>query len=220
MPAFYLQIDRVHLSMKHSESFDAQAARVALDGVLGSIGLSWAAIEPGASEIVLFGSRATGVFDVHSDWDLLLVTECLSLTVHSAEIDLLCASPAHVMSHDWLQSELASHIAVYGRWLLGRGEWRRYARVSPSTADRKRAAIQSQLAQLRRFWPELLPGAQARHIRRLRREVQRLQLLREQEPIPPTHQLDRAWDACGQPLEDLEALWRAALTEPVRIEKH
>jgi predicted nucleotidyltransferase len=176
-------------------AFDAEATCIALDAALRRAGLSWERIRETASEAVLFGSRASGVTNEDSDWDLLLVGE--GRPVHTREIDLIWITAPRLQTQEWLGCELASHIAAYGRWLLGSGEWRDRVHVSPDAAARKKAALEVQLNELARNWPNLLPGARDRHTQRLRRDVQRLELLRRRLAVPPTHELDVAWTTSG-----------------------
>jgi hypothetical protein len=143
-----------------------------------------------------------------SDWDLLFVGEGRSL--HTHELDMIWISPTLINSERWLGSELASHIAAYGRWLLGCEDWRHRVHISPSTVARKQALVQFQLMELDKVWPALLPGARTRHIRRLRREVQRLRLLASGTAVPPAQHLDATWMKYRSPPEELEALFAAA----------
>jgi hypothetical protein len=183
------------------------AIRVDVEKVLRRAGFAWVVAEQRASQIVLFGSRAVGVADEGSDWDLLFVGE--GEAMHTQEVDIVWIRSAMIRSERWLGSELASHVAVYGRWLLGPDDWRHDARISPDAARRKRAAIEFQLLELQKVWDWLLPGAQARHIRRLRRDVQRLELLSSGIAVPPSRHLDAAWVQRESPREDLAALFAA-----------
>jgi hypothetical protein len=45
--------------------------------------------------------------------------------------------------------------------------WRESVFAAPGEVIRKQATLQFQLVELRRVWLDMLPGAQARHIRRL-----------------------------------------------------
>src|SRR6516162_4429065 len=108
---------------------DLRSIRGHVDLALDPVGLTWAALAKRASQIILFGSRAAGVAGHDSDWDLLLVGE--GHAVRSRELDIVWIRPAMIRSESWLGSELASHVAVYGRWLLGPDDWRYEVRISP-----------------------------------------------------------------------------------------
>jgi hypothetical protein len=183
------------------------ALRACVDRVVRPAGLTLAALDRSASQIVLFGSRAADAARESSDWDLLLVGEGNSLRTHEA--DIIWISPAIINSEQWLGSELASHVVHYGRWLWGADDWRHRACISPDAVRRKQAGVQFQLAELNKVWSSLFPGARARHIRRLRRDVQRFHLLSVGIAVPPTPHLDAMWMQCQSPQEDLEALCAA-----------
>jgi hypothetical protein len=116
-------------------------------------------------------------------------------------------SPELIQSQLWLGSELASHVAVFGQWLIGPDAWRGKVRVSPAAVERKRSGVALQFEELSKVWALLLPRAKARHIARLRRDVQRLILLNAGEAIPPSHYLDDAWAKHRSPRKELLRLW-------------
>jgi hypothetical protein len=184
--------------------YDLNRIRAELDGILRPAGLTWQSLERGASQVVLFGSRAADVAKEESDWDLLIVGA--GKAVHTRRIDLVWISPERLRSARWLGYELASHVAACGRWMLGRDDWRINVRISRAAVERKRAGVEFQLEELRMIWASLLPRARARHITRLRRDVQRLALLRDGTAVPPRHHLDVAWLQHASPREDLPEL--------------
>jgi hypothetical protein len=174
--------------------------------------ISWSALECRASQVILFGSRAAGVAGVDSDWDLLCVGEGTS--VHNRNIDLVWVSPMQLSTDRWLGSELASHVAVYGQWLVGEDSWSHCVSISPEAVHHKRQSILFQLSELKRLWSSIIPGWRAKHLRRLRRDVQRLHCLIEKRAVPPTRMLDDLWGKSGMPPEELEFL----LAEVLRID--
>src|SRR6266851_2503778 len=65
-------------------------------------------------------------FEPHSsdsDLDLLIVTP-QKRRLFAAGLDCVLIAPEEIDSSFWLGSELASHIAKYGNWIKGPGEWR------------------------------------------------------------------------------------------------
>src|SRR5437764_1169337 len=103
--------------------------------------LDWAQLCHTANELVVFGSRAAGVNRRQSDFDVLLVGSRPRLQragldlgskaeVKRAGLDLVGMSRAEIESAQWLGSELASHVASYGFWIIGSGEWREGVRIN------------------------------------------------------------------------------------------
>lgn len=185
-------------------SRDLNTIRAEVDSVLRPVGLTWESVEQEASQVVLFGSRAADVAREDSDWDLLIVGNGKS--VHTQRVDLVWISPAVIRSEHWLGSELASHVAAYGRWLLGSEDWRGKVHISLAAIKRKQTGVEFQLKELNRIWSSLLPHARARHLTRLRRDVQRLSLLRNGDPVPPSRHLDVVWMRDHSPREDIAEL--------------
>ena len=173
------------------DSFALQA-----DGLrrgLRSEGLSWCAVSESASQVVLFGSHAVGLSRENSDWDLLCVGH--GHTRRSKRLDLVWVTPEHLRSDTWLGSELATHIASYGRWLLGEDNWSDRTYISDESILRKRCALARQLDTVKRYWGHLTPGFRKKYEHRLRRNVQRLHYLLAGWPVPPTRLLDDEWSA-------------------------
>jgi Nucleotidyltransferase domain len=166
------------------------------------------AIRSGATEIVLFGSRATGDATRKSDWDLVVVSDHKPL-VARRDIDLVWIPRNELESSSWLGSELAQHVARYGMWLRGEGRWKTSVFASETAVARKVWKIRRRTAVLSRVWPSLSPGLRAKHLRLVRRDLQRLRLLMLGEPVPASHQLDASWGGAAGELE------RALLTDDV-----
>jgi hypothetical protein len=191
------------------------ATAAGLDRVLEPLGMNLAGLRNAAEEIVLFGSRAAGVSDDLSDWDVLCVGYGRSIRAGGA--DLVWVRPDVLGSDLWLGSELASHIAEYGHWLAGSGAWRGRARISRRALDAKLSAIQMMLAELDRLWIHLLPPARVRHAMRVRRDIQRLQVLCEGRAVPPRPYLDELWAGSNAAEEDLPALRRSLRAVVARL---
>jgi hypothetical protein len=97
-----------------------------------------------------------------------------------------------------MTSELAGHIAGYGRWLQGCGEWRNKALVARGeyngAAEAKRRRISRLSEAVSKHWSRLTPDFRRRNLMALRREKQRLQLLQAGMAVPPTLLLDMRAD--------------------------
>ena len=163
---------------------------------VGRAGFEWSALVNDCSEVVVFGSHAAGLQTPLSDLDVLVVSKPgITLTFPPQScIDLVLRTEDQVHSADWLKSELAGHIAVYGRWLHGAGSWRvkaleRLGKDS-AAAEAKRRRIGRLTHSLRTHWDRLTPDFRVRNLTTLRREAQRLNLLESGVAVPPTRLLD------------------------------
>lgn len=182
-------------------------AREHLDRALRGVGLSWQHLELHADELVLFGSRACGCASVRSDWDLLCIGD--GITRRTRSIDVLWLSRDFVRSHAWKTSELAGHIAVYGRWFHGQPSWQAEPLGDVSEATQgKTARIARRIQALERVWNRLSTPYRQKHWARLRRDLQRHGLLREGQAVPPSAWLDAAWLRTAEPREHGERLYR------------
>ncbi len=151
-----------------------------------------------AREVVIFGSYAVGANSRGSDLDVLAVGS--TTRVKHCGLDLVSLSYADVQSQGWLGSELASHVAIYGIWVRGYGEWKTLAVLSENSKIAKTRRIERLLRAVVKGWDDLHPAFQSRYRRNIRREFQRLHLLQQLIPIPPTAILDRLWQA-DRPLQ-------------------
>lgn len=153
-------------------------------------------------QVVLFGSRAAGCAYADSDWDVLLIGGTRSApTIRDFDV-VTVRAPEAKASSDWHSTELAIHIRRYGVWLVGAppDEWHiDFA----SVVARKSRVLNVRLAALRSVWNSLALVRRSREVVLLRRDLQRLQLLRRGEAIPPRQFLDAAW---GQGRPDLAVL--------------
>lgn len=171
-------------------SFDI---RQEISDALASIGESWESLQQSSQEIVLFGSRAAGVTHERSDWDILCVGH--GCTRRTARIDLLWVSPEERCSRAWLEGELAGHVGRWGQWLVGEPTWRESAVPGPAACEEKRRRIARRVTVWERSWALCSPRLRARYALALRRDLQRHELLRGGQPVPPTAMLDQAWRA-------------------------
>lgn len=139
----------------------------------------------------IFGSRATRCAREDSDWDVLLVgVERIlahQLPRHS-RLDLVYVDAEEFAR--WCSSELASHVAVYGRPISA--VHKIIARPTEA-APRKQRVVQERGASLARLWPLLRPAQRAREVLRLRRDAQRAWHLTRNLAVPPTALLDGQW---------------------------
>jgi predicted nucleotidyltransferase len=154
--------------------------------------LNWSDLSKQAIEIVVFGSRAVGMNRRASDLDVLVVGKG-ARRMKRRGLDLICISTVDLALPSWLDSELAGHISKYGVWLKGVGDWRDKARVGKEAAKQKERRLVSLVRSVKHSWSQLHPAFQFKYCLSIRRELQRLLLLRTAIPIPPTPVLDAEW---------------------------
>jgi hypothetical protein len=153
-----------------------------------------------ASDLVLFGSRAAEVATMESDWDLFFVgTEKPPRT---DRLDIVWKTPIEVGEAKWLGSELASHIAEYGVRLKGDTGWMAAVALGETAIRKKHRRLVVRVEGLWEYWDRIHPEFKRKHLKTIRRKVQRLHLLMEGIAVPPTPLLDRIW------LEDSAAVGR------------
>jgi hypothetical protein len=155
-------------------------------------GMSWDVLSSRASEIVLFGSRAQEVARPDSDWDLLCVgTAATSRRI--GKVRPIWVEPSRILTSQWLGSELAGHIAAFGVWLLGHGEWRHRVFSSDAAVHHKERMVTARIEALSRLADRLPATRRTYHGIRVRRDVQRLLILRAGGAVPSAPLLDRDW---------------------------
>jgi hypothetical protein len=157
-----------------------------------------------ASQIIVFGSRAAGVASPSSDLDILCVGKGQSSSGRA--LDLVWIDEGTLASAGWLQSELAGHVAFYGRWLRGSPDWKSQVKCGQLAAERKALRIASRIRAMERGWGLLSGRQREEHCTLLRRDLQRHALLARGQPVPPGPVLDRAWRTHDAPLAELLSL--------------
>ena len=175
-----------------------------LIAALAQVGLSWAELTRQASDVLLFGSRASGWSHEGSDWDVLCVGH--GPTRPRSRVDIVWVGPRTSRSLHWLGSELASHVLAFGRPLQGDCAWARDVRLSPRAVQGKRRRVMARISSLERLWPCVRLGFKERHGRLLRREIQRACLMDQGAPVPPAGQLDAMWSDDHRSVDGWRAL--------------
>jgi len=163
-----------------------------IDAALRVIGLRWQDLKS-AQEIVLFGSRAAGVSTRDSDFDVLCIGRRVCTTRLTKPIDLLWLPSRRLTDARWLGSELAGHIAAYGRWMHGEPKWRESVVSSQRAVCRKTKMLENHVRALNRSWTFFPERYRRLHARLLRQDMQRLHRLASGNPVPPTPILDQEW---------------------------
>ena len=182
-----------------------------LRDLLSDSGMTYEDVVGASTEVVIFGSRAVDMHRPDSDLDVLLV-DAKTDRLRVAGVDCVILRSEELASSLWLGSELASHIAEYGKWIKGFGSWRHQVRISDRAAMRKQARIVGLLMRAPKWWSKLHPVFHTKYKLTIRRELQRLDLLRRKIPVPPTYTLDSDWD---QHRSGSDSLLEVAATLPV-----
>ncbi len=114
--------------------------------------------------------------------------------IRSRELDLVVVDPSELSRSTWLGPELASHIATFGVWLKGSGEWRHHVRVSDATVATKARRLRTQAETVSKLSRIQSPARRRHHATKLRRNLQRLRLLASGSPMLTNPELDQIWE--------------------------
>jgi predicted nucleotidyltransferase len=147
-----------------------------------------------AEQIVLFGSASVGMQSSRSDIDILLVgssNEKRAMKIDGLDVSSIDLNDRHTSR--WLGSELANHIARYGVWLRGQDDWSSRCFVSDESIAFKVRKIEARVQALDRAWNYFSAPYQTKHLRLVRRDLQRLELMMARRPVPPGPLLDSMW---------------------------
>ncbi len=162
-----------------------------LDSVLHRHGLTWPQLQRASAAIFLFGSRAAGCAREDSDWDLLCIGDGPSRMRHG--LDLLWIPAQQAKNPQWRSTELASHVAAWGRCLHGDPHWVQGAAPGAHAARRKAGMLDGRVRALPRDRPWPSERLRSQRIQQIRRDLQRFALLADGIAVPPSGQLDTRW---------------------------
>lgn len=157
-------------------------------------GLDLDSLRSSIDALVLFGSRASGCARAGSDWDVLCIGSRDMPSPRRSGVDWVTLDASNIMTDVWLGGDLAGHVLAYGIWLHGQPAWKLSDVNFDLAATRKRARIARAQSGLSKAWSLLDDVHRGRHVKRLRRDVQRLGYLERKEPVPPSAVLDRSFE--------------------------
>jgi len=164
-------------------------------------GLCWEAIWEAADEVFVFGSTACGLSNATSDVDVLCVGR--GKRRQSSRLELIWIPAERVLTDRWLGSDLANHVARFGICLKGTPAWTSRVFVSPASRALKESQIRAAVKALRHYFCQLSIPYRSKRLLLLRRNIQRLLILRQGGAIPPVPMLDDQWSRCGWSWKDL-----------------
>jgi predicted nucleotidyltransferase len=144
-----------------------------------------------ATDVIIFGSRAAGMHSKTSDLDILCVG--VPGRYKSERLDIVLRTSSEIEHPKWLGSELAGHIATYGVVIRGRADWKAAVRLDEAAMSRKERRVVALVNGLWAYWDRIHPEFRRKYLTTIRREVQRLELLRKGVAIPPSPILDSKW---------------------------
>lgn len=162
-----------------------------LEVVLRRHDLTWPQLQDASMAVFLFGSRAAGCEREDSDWDLLCIGDGRSRMRQG--LDLIWIPVHRAEDVRWRETELASHVAAWGRCLHGDEHWIRDARPGSRAVRLKTQVLEGRVRALPqgRAWPS--ERQRRRRSEEIRRDLQRYASLTDGVAVPPTAQLDHRW---------------------------
>lgn len=178
--------------------------------ILCRVGLDLRRVPSSTREIVLFGSRAYGCARESSDWDVLVIGARRPRIRNSAAQDLDVVFLDADDERAWLGTELATHVARFGKWVHGAPGWRSSVDGSQA-ATAKAGVLRRDAGVLMAYWNDLARPRALRYLHRFRRDAQRLALLRRGDAVPPSACLEAAWSSA--PVRERRSVIDAAATE-------
>ena len=178
-------------------------------------GLDWESIDCEAKQIIIFGSHALDTHKRNSDLDVLCVGNGQSFK--SKTLHVIWVSKKRIQSKTWQKSELATHVARYGKWIKGINNWAHRTKPGRDAMARKKKNILARLSAMNRHWNDLLPVFQKRQIIMLRRDLQRYRMMRQGLAPVPKPLLDLMWKRYGEKVGWVKLLSLSAnISEPVK----
>jgi hypothetical protein len=160
-------------------------------------GLLWPDLQSQAAEIIVFGSFALSAATELSDLDVLCIGD--GQRIRSPDLHLIWISPKRIASAEWLCSELATHVAAYGKWIKGENTWALCKVPGERAMQRKKRRICQRTQALVKYWHDLGPQYKEHHLLHLRRDLQRFVMMKAGEAPVPKVFLDRLWANCTEP---------------------
>ncbi len=183
-----------------------------LDCALSTAGLSLSALRARCSAVALFGSRASGLSRSSSDWDLLCIGEARAIKTRT--LDIVAIGEEVTSGERWLGGDLAGHVLAHGVWLHGAPSWGGHDLRFERAVERKIERLSRRIVAINQVWEGLRPAYRRKHALLVRRDVQRLDRLLSTEPVPPTAELDRAWQGTDKDKESFASSLMRLGAEP------
>jgi predicted nucleotidyltransferase len=149
-----------------------------------------------ADQVIVFGSYAVGFNRRDSDIDVLCIGR--GKPYRSAVLQIIWMSHSRLDRHVRRGSELAVHIAAFGVWLKGHRSLPRCIAPSQQTIIHRRDQIVARCRAVANRWSLLESNFKRKHASKIRRDLQRLTLLKSGRANIPAPALDDQWRGVRQ----------------------
>lgn len=152
-----------------------------------------------ATEVILFGSYAQNQNTPSSDIDILFINTKNSY--RSENVDFITLNPKNIHRKSWLGSEIANHIAKYGLWLKGEGEWKDKTFVSSNSIKKKKERIYKRMISIYLKKETLSSDSAEKLFKRVILDLGRLTFLNNKESVPTTQSIKEKLTKITNPFE-------------------
>lgn len=144
-----------------------------------------------ADSVIIFGSRAADCHSTTSDLDILCIGS--GRRIRTRGLDIVWVDRSRLEGEAWLGSELAGHVAKFGRVLSGNADWFQATYTSSAAVQRKVLAISARLKVLKHMSTRVSRLRLYSYGTLVRRDIQRLGKLLSHAAVPPSAHLDMEW---------------------------
>jgi predicted nucleotidyltransferase len=185
-----------------------------VSGLLDSEGLSLDEFTRSSLDVIVFGSRASGLQRHWSDLDILIVG---AVRIHKriGNLDLIFVPEYELNTSLRRRSELFRHIEEYGVSLMHDRMLVTSVRDGYAAA-RKLARLRALIDRALTSWAVFPEPMKLKYLIKFRREAQRYRLLERGSAVPPTAQLDSSittFAAIDSAFEDLVSIAAGSATD-------
>jgi predicted nucleotidyltransferase len=161
--------------------------------ILSSEGLSLDELTRSSLDVIVFGSRASGLQRDGSDLDVMVVGKARGHR-KMGHLDLIFVPEYELNTSFRRRSELFRHVEEFGVSLMHNRMLVTSIR-DDHAAERKLARLRAQIDRALPLWEIFTERIRLKYLVKFRREAQRYRLLQSGAAVPPTAQLDSCIDS-------------------------